>query len=221
MDRTHARPHAATRSFERIPRLMMAMAIALSLCSMTSIARAGILEVADTSATAGGGGAPGVTSASPRSTSHERSGGTAFLSSFLATGILGGAAVIVKTSTGDQDHQSALGTTAALGIAAYLAGPSIGHFYAGRTRRAWVGIGVRGLVGLGFAATLATLIDEGSDNDQGPLSVAFMVVGAGAVVADIVDAPRSARIHNEGVRRMSIGPASVGGAPGMRVDVGL
>lgn len=198
---------------------MMAMATA-SLCSTLSVASAGILALADTSATAGRDDSS-VTSVPPRSTSHEKSGRTAFLSSFLATGILGGAAMIVKSSTGDQNHQAALGTTAALGIAAYLAGPSIGHFYAGRTHRAWVGIGVRGLVGLGFTATLVTLIDEGSDNDQGALSVAFMAVGAGAVVADVVDAPRSARICNERVRRMSFRPTSVGGAPGMRVDVGL
>lgn len=200
---------------------MMAIATTLSLCSTISVARAGILALADTSSTAGGDGASSVTSASPRSTSHEKSGRTAFLSSFLATGILGGAAMIVKTSTGDQDHQAALGTTTALGIAAYLAGPSIGHFYAGRTHRAWVGIGIRGLVGLGFAGTVATLVDEGSANDQDALSVALLAVGAGAMVFDIVDAPRSARIHNERARRMSIGPASVGGAPGIRVDVGL
>ena len=174
-------------------------------------ANAGVLALADSSAA----------SASSPSTGRAKSGLSAFMASFLATAALGGAAFVVQANTGDQDHQSALGTTAALGITAYLAGPSIGHFYAGRPRRAWVGIGARGLIGLGFTATLVTLIDEGSDNDQGPLSIAFMVAGAGAVVADIVDAPRSVHIHNEKVRRMAIGPAPVGGAPGVRIDVGF
>ena len=179
VDRTHARLDPATRSFERIPWLMMAMA------------------------------------------SHEKSGSTAFLSSFLATGILGGAAIIVNQSTGDRDHQSDVASMTALGITAYLAGPSIGHFYAGQTGRAWLGIGLRGLIGLGCTAALVTLVDEDSANDQEALGATLLVAGAGAVVIDIVTAPRSARIHNEKARRMSIGPASVGGAPGLRVDVGL
>lgn len=197
------------------------MATALSLCSTISVARADILALADTSATAGTGGDSSVTSVSPRSTSHEKSGRTAFLCSFLTTGILGGAAVIVKKSTGDRDHQSDVGTTTALGIAGYLAGPSIGHFYAGQTRRAWIGVGIRGLIGLGFGAALVTLVDEDNGNDQDALAFAMLAAGAGAVVADILTAPRSARIHNEKVRRMSIGPASVGGALGIRVDLGL
>ena len=221
MDRTHARLDPATRPFERIPRLIIAMATALSLGSTISVARAGILALADTSATASAGGDSSVTSASQGSTSHEKSGRTAFLCSFLTTGILGGAAVIVKMSTGDQNNPSDVGTTTALGIAGYLAGPSIGHFYAGETRRAWIGVGVRGLIGIGFGAALVTLLDEGSGNDQNAVGVAFLAAGAGAMVADIVTAPRSARIHNEKVRRMSIGPASVGGAPGIRVDLGL
>ena len=207
------------RSFERMARLMMAMATALSLCSTIAIAGADVLAPADTSATADG--ASSLISATPKSTPLKKSRRTAFLCSFLTTGILGGAAVIVRESTGDQDHQSAVGTAATLGVAAYLAGPSIGHFYSGQSRRAWFGIGLRGLIGLGFTATLVTLIDEGSQNDQGALSVALLAVGAGAVVADIVTAPRSASIHNEKVRRMSISTALVGGAPGIRVNLGL
>jgi membrane associated rhomboid family serine protease len=172
-------------------------------------------------ATANAGGDSSVTSASPGSTSHEKSGRTAFLYSFLATGILGGAAMIVKSSTGDQDHQSDVATTTALGITAYLAGPSIGHFYAGETRRAWIGVGLRGVIGLGFAAALVTLADEDPENDLSALGVGLVAAAGGAMVVDIVTAPRSARIHNEKVHRLSIGPASVGGAPGIRVAVSL
>jgi hypothetical protein len=199
----------------------MAMAIALSLCTTIRVARADTLALADTSATAGGGGTSSVTSASPGSTSYEKSERTAFLGSLLTTAVLGGAAILVKTSTGDENSQSDLGTTTALGIAAYLAGPSIGHFYAGRPRRAWAGIGVRGLIGIGFTAVGASTIDEDSNNDQDALLVGLLIVGAGAMVFDIVTAPHSAHVHNEKVRRMSISPASVGGAPGLRVDVGL
>ena len=81
--------------------------------------------------------------------------------------------------------------------------------------------GVRGLIGVGFAAAVATGIDEDPNNDQEVLAVALVAVAAGAVVFDIATAPRSARIHNEKARRLSISPASVGGAPGMRIDVGL
>jgi hypothetical protein len=179
----------------------------------------GHLALADTSATTSE--VSSLTSASPTSTEHEKSGRTAFLSSFLTTAVLGTAAVLVKTNTGDQDHQSAIGTTTALGIAAYLAGPSIGHFYAGRSGRAWAGIGVRGLIGLGFTAAAASTIDEDSNNDQDALLGALLIAGAGAMVFDIVTAPHSAQVHNEKVRRMSIAPASVGGAPGLRVEVGF
>jgi len=197
------------------------MSTALSLCTAISVARAESPALADTSATVRAGGDSSVASASPGSTSHEKSGRTAFLYSFLATGILGGAALIVKTSTGDQDHQSDIPTTTALGITAYLAGPAIGHFYAGENRHAWIGVGVRGVIGLGFGATLVTLADEDPGNDLSGLGIGLVVAGAGAMVFDIVTAPRSARIHNEKVRRLSISPASVGGAPGIRVDVGL
>jgi hypothetical protein len=202
-----------------VARLVIAMATVLLLCSTIAVVGADILALADTSATTSE--VSSLTSASPTSTEHEKSGRTAFLSSFLTTAVLGTAAVLVKTNTGDQSTQSALGTTTALGIAAYLAGPSIGHFYAGRPGRAWAGVGVRGLIGLGFTATAAASIDEDVNNDQDALIVALLVAGAGAMVFDIATAPHSAHVHNEKVRRMSISPASVGGAPGLRVDVGL
>lgn len=179
------------------------------------------LAIAAPNASAFAGGDSSVTLASPAPSPQEKSGRTAFLCSFLTTAVLGGAALIVKESTGDQDHSSDIGTTTTLGIAAYLAGPSIGHFYAGEARRAWIGVGVRGLVGLGFGVALVTLVDEGDENDQSALSIAMLAAGAGAIVVDIVTAPRSAHIHNEKSRRMSIGPASVGGAPGIRVDLGF
>lgn len=199
-----------------IPAAETAAATAPTFPGPISVTTAGIVALADTGAAQD----RTPTSAEPEFAPHMKSGRTAFLSSLLATGVLGGAAWVVKTSTGDQNHQAALGTAAALGITAYLVGPSVGHFYAVRARRAWMGIGVRTLIGLGFGATLVTLVDEGSDNDQGALSVACMVAGAGVVVFDIVDAPRSARIRNQRMR-MSVGPASVGGAPGVRVNVGL
>ena len=221
MSSCRLRLRPATRSFECLPRLIIAVSVAVSLSSTISVAGAGILALGDTSTTATVSGDSSVTIASRIPSSDEKSGRTAFLYSFLATGILGGAAAIVKVSTGDQDHQSDVGSITALGIAAYLAGPSIGHFYAGETRRAWIGVGIRGLIGLGFGAALVTLVDEGNENDQSALSIALLAAGAGAMVVDIATAPRSARIHNEKVHRMSIGPASVGGAPGIRVDLGL
>jgi len=197
--------------------LVSAMALVVSLCSAMSGAGADTPAPVDTSAT--GGEAGSVTSAVPTSHAGEKSGRTAFLWSFLATGVLGGTAAIVGTATGDANHQAAVGTAAALGVTAYLAGPATGHFYAGQARRAWFGIGLRSVIGLGFTAALVTLVDEGGANDQENLSVALLAAGAGGVVLDIATAPRSARIRNEKSRRMSLGPASVGGAPGIRVGL--
>ena len=105
MSSRRLRLRPATRSFECLPRLIIAVSVAVSLSSTSSVARAGILALGDTSttATATASGDSSVALASRISPSHEKSGRTAFLYSFLATGILGGAAAIVKVSTGDQD----------------------------------------------------------------------------------------------------------------------
>ena len=220
MDGRPARPDPSRRSFERAPRFILEVATVLSLCSTMRVARADTL-LADSSPTAVAAGDSSDAPASPRATSHEKSGRTAFLCSFLTTGILGGAAIFVNQTTGDQDHASDGRTTTALGITAYLAGPSIGHFYAGESGRAWIGIGVRGLIGIGTAAAFASLIAEGSSNDSEALSIGLLTAGVAAMVVDIVTAPGSARAHNEKVRRMSLGPALVGGAPGIQFELGL
>ena len=220
MDGRPARPTPTIRSLERVPRFIIELATVLSLCSTTRVARADTL-LADSSPTALAAGDSSDSPASPSATSREKSGRTAFLCSFLTTGILSGAAIFVNQTTGDENHASDSRTTTALGITAYLAGPSIGHFYAGQSGRAWIGIGVRGLIGIATAAAFVSLIDEGSANNQEALSVGLLTAGVAAMVVDIVTAPGSARAHNEKVRRMSIGPASVGGAPGIKVELGL
>jgi len=138
---------------------------------------------------------------------------TALLSSSLGTGILGGAAGFAIGHAADAP-------VAALFLTGYMIGPSLGHFYAGRTGRAFVGMGIRvvALAGLGFG--FASSFDESAPGRGTGLVVAGLVVGAGSVLFDIVDAPHSARVHNRMVRRsLAISPAAVGGAPGVRVDV--
>ncbi len=207
-------------------RLLMAAATAALLCRPIPDANACILAIADTSAVAGGvvdtsavaggDGVSGIKSVTPGTSPRERSELTAFLYSSMGTGIFGGAAVLAAGSN------TADAPVAALFLTAYMLGPSIGHFYAGRAGRAFVGIGIRGVALVGFGFGFVTSFDESAPGRGTGLLIAGLVVGGGSVLFDIVDAPHSARVHNGMVRRpLAISPAAVGGAPGVRVDVGM
>jgi len=111
---------------------------------------------------------------------------------------------------------------AVLVLSGYVAGPSLGHFYAGRPVRAFTGIGIRSVALVGFAASVVSLFDESGSSNAGLVMAASLLVGAGDALVDIGQASRSARIHNERVARqkLGIGPAVIGPdhALGLRVD---
>lgn len=208
----------------RTNRLLMVVATAATLCCPISEAKAFIMSLADTSATSGGGvvvdtgvvarGSSGIEAAARGASPREKSELTAVLSSSLGTVAPACAALIVSASGNDDAVPGVFILTS------YVIGPSIGHFYAGRAGRAFMGIAIRGvtLVGLMVAALGA----EDNGNNLGALGIGCLVVGGGSVLFDIVDAPHSARVHNMKVRRpLAIIPTAVGGAPGVRVDVGM
>ena len=209
----------------RTNRFLMAAATAASLCCPVSYANSCILAVADTSAVVsgaadtsavvGGDGVSGIKSVAPGASPRERSELTALLSSALGTGIPGVGALAASRTANDVPE-------AVLFLTGYMIGPSIGHFYSGRAGRAFAGIGIRGVALVGSVLGFAYSFDESGPGRGSGLLIASLLVGAGSVLYDIVDAPHSARVHNERVRRpLAISPAAVGGAPGVRVDLGM
>ena len=141
-----------------------------------------------------------VMSASPRveSLPGTKSGKTAVLLSLLGTAVPAAATLpLIWESSGT----SVAHTSAVLCTGAFLIGPSLGHFYAGRPGRAFAGIGVRVLAGAGVAiAGLGSGSEGGVTSGQAALGVAGAVAGAASVIYDIASAPHSARVHNDGLR---------------------
>jgi hypothetical protein len=143
-----------------------------------------------------------------------KSGSTAFLSSLVGT------TVPVALGIATASHDEGSGAGAAL-IGGYLLGPSLGHFYAGRPGRAFKGIGIRTAILAGVGALVSATWDRPGNDGLAALGIAGLGVGVIDGLVDIADASRSARIHNEEVRqsRLRLTPATVGMAPGVRVDV--
>jgi hypothetical protein len=137
--------------------------------------------------------------------SGTKSGKTALLLSLLGTAVPAAATLpLIWESSGT----SVAHTSAILCTGAYLLGPSLGHFYAGRPGRAFAGIGIRVLAGAGVAiAGLGSGSEGGVTSGQAALGVAGAIVGAASVIYDIASAPHSARVHNDELRqeRVTIG----------------
>ena len=152
-------------------------------------------------------------------TSGTKSGNTAFGYSLLGTGLPCVASAILLSNDNVRTGPGLLPTAAG-----YLAGPSLGHFYAGRPKRAWLGIGIRSASALAFGVGLAI---EGEKNYDAPTANVLMIagfwVGLTSAVYDVFDAPKSARLHNEELMqgRLRVTPAAIGvaRAPGLRADV--
>ena len=110
---------------------------------------------------------------------------------------------------------------ASLILTGYVAGPSVGHFYAERPGRALIGIGIRSVALVGFVGSAISLLDESDSSNAGLVLAASLLVGTGSVIVDLSTASRSARIHNERLSRqkLGIGPAVIGPdhALGLRV----
>jgi len=151
------------------------------------------------------------------SLSSMRSGTTAFLHSFGGTAIP--IAMGVFASTRNQDSGGAGGF---LVVSGYLFGPSMGHFYAGRSGRAFKGVGIRiaSLVGVAAAAALSWNKTPSDSGGEAGLAIACAGLGAIDAVVDIASASHSARVHNEEVRqsRLRLAPARIGMAPGIQVQ---
>ena len=116
---------------------------------------------------------------------------TAFWLSFLGSAVPMGAGLLIAESS--EDTTSGVITFA---IGSTL-GPSLGHFYAGRPGRAWLGIGVR------LAAMAATLwalngmVLEDPDHGEDVVIIAGLVTYCASGIIDIATAPASAAKANE------------------------
>lgn len=147
-----------------------------------------------------------------------KSGTAAFLLSFLGTAV---PAVVAGLEVWEGSSDSEV--PGAIFVGALVIGPSLGHFYSDRPGRAFVGIGIRTLTGVGVAAAILAEADEGDDNSLETLGIVCAVIGGAAVAWDIVDAPHSAHVHNERLRaaRMSLGviPTPDGVGLGLRADI--
>lgn len=87
--------------------------------------------------------------------------------------------------------------TPAFGVG-LLVGPSLGHFYAGDSQQAWIGIGLRTVGGGVFLEGVASEI-AAAEKSSGPNAatvVGALIVG-GSAIYDIVTASGSAREYNE------------------------
>ena len=110
-----------------------------------------------------------------------------------------GAGLLIAVSSGGWVS----GGTAALAVGGFVVGPALGHFYADRVGRGFVGIGVRALailtlVGLrcGFTEASCTY----------PPGFAYVGIAAGTISMfyDIATAPASARWYNDRHKSVSV-----------------
>lgn len=120
-----------------------------------------------------------------------KSPSTAFMLSLAATAIP--FAIAAKTGNGGA-------SSGGLVLFSMIVGPSIGHFYASQSGRAFAGIGVR--VGIALLTELtARGASGGCFDSEGICFPTTLVVGAiaegVAMIADIVTAPHSANLTNE------------------------
>ena len=129
-----------------------------------------------------------------------KSGKTALLASLLGTVV---PAAATLPFIWERSGTSLAKTSAVLGAGAYLFGPSLGHFYAERPGRAFAGIGLRVLAAAGVViAGLGSSSEAGVTSGETAMGIAGAIVGGASVIYDIVDAPHSARVHNDEVRRV-------------------
>lgn len=138
-----------------------------------------------------------------------KSGMTATAWSFIGT-VVPWALLLSLSDEGTRDKS--LDWVLYLSVAAIPVGPSLGHFYAGSTKRAWGGIGVRVVSMAAFTLGVGMAFDDEHDANY-PLTLGLIIGGAatliGSTVADVVDAHRSASRHNLRGRGLSVSVAPV------------
>jgi hypothetical protein len=144
------------------------------------------------------------------SRSHEeelpgfKSGSTAFWWSFLGTAVPCVVSGVAMYAHDPNNSASMVGAEVAM-IGGLLIGPSLGHFYAARPGRAFVGLGIRTLGIVGLTVAGAEMLSEGP-HDMATSTAEILGVTCGVVAAldvfwDIGRASRSAEDHNRELRR--------------------
>jgi hypothetical protein len=116
------------------------------------------------------------------------------------------------------------GAAAAIFCGGLIVGPSLGHFYAGRPKRALIGVGIRTVCVLGMAIAVGNSLADfsgGNSSSNDALAGVSLLLCAGSAIYDIATVTHSVRIHNVATEEGVIGlaPSLVGHAPGLRVDV--
>jgi len=150
-----------------------------------------------------------------------KSGRTALLLSLLGTVVpVAASAPFIWESSGT----SLAKTSAVVCTGAILLGPSLGHFYAARPGRAFAGIGIRVLASAAVVvASLGGISEGGTTSGQATLGVIGGIVVGASVIYDIIEAPRSARVHNDGLHRgltaIGISPSVDSRGVGLRANV--
>jgi hypothetical protein len=161
--------------------------------------------------------------AQPADASDEKSPALALALSLLGTG----AGVAALFAASDVDDGEVVG---ALGVAALVVGPSLGHLYAGEpgraVRHAGVRLGALAIMGAGLAMVLSSPCAFGSENecpetreDAGVgIFFAGALLGAGSAVYSIIDAPLAASRTNRAA--LVVAPAPIVG-PDRSTTLGL
>ncbi len=124
----------------------------------------------------------------------------------LGLSLLGTASIFGLAYIGEESDTDAV---AFLSLAALLAGPSLGQFYAGNSRGACTGFGLRATgVGLMVTGALISLNQCFLQDCDGSPGLSLIVVGGavivGATIYSIVDAPRAARRTNRRRRQATV-----------------
>ncbi len=126
------------------------------------------------------------------------------------------AAVLVRSNDGPNDGPTLLG------FAGFLIGPSLGHFYAGRTGRGLGGIGARLVVTVGAIAAVGATWNSNSFPSSEAYALGVLVLGAVAAstIWDIARVPGSVRRHNVAARSTGLTLAITPIAGASRLGIG-
>ena len=163
--------------------------------------------------------APASARAQESRTPGTKSETTALLWSLLGTVVPAGAALLMAPSQSSGTNESAAPGLLLLGSA--LIGPSLGHFYSGRSGRALTGIGIRSAAVAAMAVGFAAAWNGNGGGDE--LMVAGLAVGGTVLTYDIIRAPHSARVHNRSVQtaRIAVGLTELSHVPRLRLGMSV
>ena len=149
-----------------------------------------------------------------------RSPGKAVALSLFSTAIPAAAGISAASNSETRNGHSDDTGAALMALAGLTIGPSVGHFYAGKPGRAFLGIGIRFAAIVGLAVAVGSSWDNPNAGSDG-LAVASLAIGGASLVVDIVGAAKSARDKNDEIRRIRAAatPAMIQGAPGAALSM--